>query len=98
MEIFFNVVYATSCLINILQYCGDCTDQSTLVAMMYSDFHYRPPPPTYQASMQEYRLRMLLLDNNRTGATANTADTNSPPRADVAEAISPPPLYRAQLR
>ena len=30
--------------------------------MMYSDFNYRPPPPSYQASMQEYRLRLLLLD------------------------------------
>ncbi|XP_035432390.1 uncharacterized protein LOC118264104 isoform X1 [Spodoptera frugiperda] len=25
-------------------------------AMLYPEFHYRPPPPTYQASMQEYRL------------------------------------------
>merc|ERR1719445_1889660 len=30
--------------------------------MMYSEFQYRPPPPSYQASMQEYRLRLLLMD------------------------------------
>jgi len=28
--------------------------------MIYSEFQYRPPPPSYQASMQEYRLRLLL--------------------------------------
>ncbi|KAH7944183.1 hypothetical protein HPB52_016873 [Rhipicephalus sanguineus] len=31
-------------------------------AMLYPEFQYRPPPPSYQASMQEYRLRLLLLD------------------------------------
>jgi hypothetical protein len=36
--------------------------QHPYAAMMYSDFNYRPPPPSYQASMQEYRLRLLLLD------------------------------------
>lgn len=34
-------------------------------AMMYPEFQYRPPPPSYQASMQEYRLRLLLLDRDR---------------------------------
>ena len=87
--------------------------------MMYSDFHYRPPPPSYQASMQEYRLRLLLLDrHNATGGSSgpglsNAAapplpgglapNVNSPEAAlsnhnAAAEAISPPPLYRAQLR
>ncbi|XP_028027086.1 uncharacterized protein LOC114240657 isoform X2 [Bombyx mandarina] len=33
-------------------------------AMLYPEFQYRPPPPTYQASMQEYRLRLLLLDRS----------------------------------
>ncbi|CAL4090286.1 unnamed protein product [Meganyctiphanes norvegica] len=33
-------------------------------AMMYPEFGYRPPPPSYQASMQEYRLRLLLLDRH----------------------------------
>ena len=49
--------------------------------MMYSDFNYRPPPPSYQASMQEYRLRLLLLDrghpnhNTLNGSNAATAET-----------------------
>lgn len=33
-------------------------------AMLYPEFHYRPPPPTYQASMQEYRLRFVFYYNN----------------------------------
>lgn len=37
-------------------------------AMMYPEFQYRAPPPSYQASMQEYRLRLLLLDR-RNGAS-----------------------------
>ncbi|KAJ8682479.1 hypothetical protein QAD02_018271 [Eretmocerus hayati] len=31
-------------------------------AMIYPEFQFRAPPPSYQASMQEYRLRLLLLD------------------------------------
>lgn len=30
-------------------------------AMLYPEFHYRPPPPTYQASMHEYRLRLVPI-------------------------------------
>ncbi|XP_075231194.1 uncharacterized protein LOC142330053 [Lycorma delicatula] len=50
-------------------------------AMMYPEFQYRAPPPSYQASMQEYRLRLLLLDRH-TGPTGNS--------------VSPPPTYRSQ--
>ncbi|XP_025405225.1 uncharacterized protein LOC112679572 [Sipha flava] len=50
-------------------------------AMMYPEFEYRAPPPSYQASMQEYRLRLLLLDRQ----------TNMPPVT-----ASPPPTYRSQ--
>ncbi|GFS87287.1 uncharacterized protein TNCV_2479281 [Trichonephila clavipes] len=57
-------------------------------AMMYPEFQYRPPPPSYQASMQEYRLRLLLLDRQQgSGATSNTASALSP--------VSPPPTYRS---
>ncbi|PSN57163.1 hypothetical protein C0J52_01476 [Blattella germanica] len=49
-------------------------------AMMYPEFQYRPPPPSYQASMQEYRLRLLLLDRASTGG---------------GHAVSPPPTYRS---
>merc|ERR1719414_1400358 len=45
--------------------------QHPYAAMMYSDFPYRPPPPSYQASMQEYRLRLLLLDRNTGGNPTN---------------------------
>ncbi|KAG5883574.1 hypothetical protein JTB14_016714 [Gonioctena quinquepunctata] len=54
-------------------------------AMMYPEFQYRPPPPSYQASMQEYRLRLLLLERG-----------NSPQiQAGIQNAISPPPTYRS---
>ncbi|KAH9365244.1 hypothetical protein HPB48_000107 [Haemaphysalis longicornis] len=39
-------------------------------AMLYPEFQYRPPPPSYQASMQEYRLRLLLLDRQGGGPPA----------------------------
>ncbi|XP_076338483.1 uncharacterized protein LOC143240236 [Tachypleus tridentatus] len=49
-------------------------------AMMYPEFQQRPPPPSYQASMQEYRLRLLLLDRQQVAAPS---------------LISPPPTYRS---
>lgn len=54
-------------------------------AMMYPEFQYRPPPPTYQASMQEYRLRLLLIDRGNTPQI----------QAGVQNAVSPPPTYRS---
>jgi hypothetical protein len=59
--------------------------------MLYSEFQYRPPPPSYQASMQEYRLRLLLMDRN----------APPPPPAAAAAApvlLSPPPAYRGPPR
>ncbi|KAK3930458.1 Mediator of RNA polymerase II transcription subunit 16 [Frankliniella fusca] len=58
-------------------------------AMMYPEFQYRPPPPSYQASMQEYRLRLLLLDRHpgAGGAPGGPAPPSS--------AVSPPPTYRS---
>uniref|UniRef100_T1IQ35 Uncharacterized protein n=1 Tax=Strigamia maritima TaxID=126957 RepID=T1IQ35_STRMM len=52
-------------------------------AMMYPEFQFRPPPPSYQASMQEYRLRLLLLDRQHT------------PSAMSMSPVSPPPTYRS---
>ncbi|XP_013792719.1 uncharacterized protein LOC106476617 [Limulus polyphemus] len=49
-------------------------------AMMYPEFQHRPPPPSYQASMQEYRLRLLLLDRQQGAASS---------------LVSPPPTYRS---
>lgn len=58
-------------------------------AMMYPEFQYRPPPPSYQASMQEYRLRLLLLDRH---PGAGVAGVVSPAQAAT---VSPPPTYRS---
>merc|ERR1711884_589563 len=60
-------------------------------AMMYSDFHYRPPPPSYQASMQEYRLRLLLLDR-QSGGSHPAGPTSGPGLA-----IEPPPNYKSHI-
>ncbi|RWS30282.1 hypothetical protein B4U80_02333 [Leptotrombidium deliense] len=53
-------------------------------AMFYPEFQYRPPPPSYQASMQEYRLRLLLLERSSSHHQTNSL---SP--------VSPPPTYRS---
>lgn len=62
------------------------TELFLLSAMMYPEFQYRPPPPSYQASMQEYRLRLLLLDRQQ-GSAPSTGSALSP--------VSPPPTYRS---
>ncbi|XP_055839775.1 probable serine/threonine-protein kinase DDB_G0267686 [Episyrphus balteatus] len=49
--------------------------------LLYPEFQHRPPPPSYQASMQEYRLRLLLLDRDRQNG--------------VVRGSSPPPTYRS---
>ncbi|XP_017887490.1 uncharacterized protein LOC108629369 [Ceratina calcarata] len=67
-------------------------------AMIYPEFQFRTPPPSYQASMQEYRLRLLLLDRLQ--------PTSSPPptyRSNAGSIVSPgtaresrPPSYCAR--
>ena len=54
--------------------------------MMYSDFNYRPPPPSYQASMQEYRLRLLLLDRGHTNH--NTLQTTNPVTTETRSVVA----------
>ncbi|XP_012271958.1 uncharacterized protein LOC105695184 [Orussus abietinus] len=64
-------------------------------AMIYPEFQFRTPPPSYQASMQEYRLRLLLLDRLQ--------PTSSPPptyRSNAGSVVAPgttresrPPSY-----
>ncbi|KAH7950294.1 hypothetical protein HPB49_022031 [Dermacentor silvarum] len=51
-------------LVTLFPYLSTNASQPSFVhaAMLYPEFQYRPPPPSYQASMQEYRLRLLLLD------------------------------------
>ncbi|KMQ96202.1 hypothetical protein RF55_3526 [Lasius niger] len=67
-------------------------------AMIYPEFQFRTPPPSYQASMQEYRLRLLLLDRLQ--------PTTSPPptyRSNAGSIAAPgttresrPPSYCAE--
>ncbi|XP_047995410.1 formin-like protein 14 [Leguminivora glycinivorella] len=72
-------------------------------AMLYPEFHYRPPPPTYQASMQEYRLRLLLLDRSAPAVSppptyrSNSASLvrGSSGAAWCVSEYSGPPSYRA---
>ena len=75
-------------------------------AMMYPEFQYRPPPPSYQASMQEYRLRLLLLDrdrHNQQQQQPQQSQSAAPSRPSCTVAplqppppVSPPPTYRSQ--
>jgi len=60
-------------------------------AMMYPEFQFRPPPPSYQASMQEYRLRLLLLDRHPAAGACPGAGI----AASSIPALSPPPTYRS---
>lgn len=63
---------------------------SIFLAMMYPEFQYRAPPPSYQASMQEYRLRLLLLErSNPTIAALGSQAMGHGPVTMV-----PPPPYR----
>ncbi|PRD25067.1 UNVERIFIED_CONTAM: hypothetical protein NCL1_41970 [Trichonephila clavipes] len=54
--------------------------------MLYPDITLRPPPPSYQASMQEYRLRLLLMDRQSPPVTHQPPPPQPPPL--------PPPMYR----
>ncbi|XP_064478086.1 uncharacterized protein LOC135391677 [Ornithodoros turicata] len=77
-------------------------------AMMYPEFQYRPPPPSYQASMQEYRLRLLLLDRGNGGggpppgphlppthSSGHPPGHQPPPPSTALSPVSPPPTYRS---
>ncbi|XP_031617704.1 putative uncharacterized protein DDB_G0286901 [Contarinia nasturtii] len=61
--------------------CGRRPCSGRAPGFLYPEFQHRPPPPSYQASMQEYRLRLLLLDRDR--------------QAGVVRGASPPPTYRS---
>lgn len=67
-------------------------------AMIYPEFQFRTPPPSYQASMQEYRLRLLLLDRLQpTSSPPPTYRSNSGSVAVPGTAReSRPPSYRTE--
>ncbi|XP_069963952.1 uncharacterized protein [Bactrocera oleae] len=49
----------------------------TAHGLLYPEFQHRPPPPSYQASMQEYRLRAPLTTTIRSaGPTSSIAGTS----------------------
>ncbi|KAG5670646.1 hypothetical protein PVAND_000894 [Polypedilum vanderplanki] len=58
--------------------------------LLYPEFQHRQPPPTYQASMQEYRLRLLLLDRDRSHGRRIVNAVSNPQSSS-----SPPPTYRS---
>ena len=60
--------------------------------MVYPEFVYRPPPPSYQASMQEYRLRLLLLER---GCINNSFFQPNFYNAQQFHHVTPPPTYRS---
>lgn len=59
--------------------------------MMYPEFQYRRPPPTYAASMQAYQAQMANAQSNNNTVTLvnNNSDDYSLPG-------SPPPSYRSR--
>lgn len=61
-------------------------------AMMYPEFSYRQPPPSYQASMQEYRLRLLLLERSNPTIAAFGSAAMGHGHGPVT--MVPPPPYR----
>lgn len=67
-------------------------------AMMYPEFQYRAPPPSYQASMQEYRLRLLLLDRRHAASPPPTyrSHPTSLARRGLSTEYSRPPSYRSR--
>ncbi|KAL7025179.1 hypothetical protein ACKWTF_013377 [Chironomus riparius] len=76
-------------------HCGrqQCLRNSSMShGLLYPEFTHRQPPPTYQASMQEYRLRLLLLDRDRQSHGRRlTAVVHQQSSA------SPPPSYRSNV-
>ncbi|KAL3875637.1 hypothetical protein ACJMK2_033567 [Sinanodonta woodiana] len=60
--------------------------------VLYPEFQYRRPPPTYSASMQEYQ-HQLMLAQQRHGS--GSYDPDNLPVEDYSLPSSPPPSYRS---
>nr|KAG5704161.1 hypothetical protein BaRGS_009691 [Batillaria attramentaria] len=50
--------------------------------MMYPEFQYRRPPPTYAASMQEYNSQLALAQANNNNSLANTSASGNQEREE----------------
>lgn len=60
---------------------------------MYPEFQYRRPPPTYNASMQEYQHQLVAAQQNQ---TPDIYDPENIPDEDYSLPSSPPPSYRSR--
>lgn len=62
---------------------------------MYPEFQYRRPPPSYNASMQEYQ-QQTQLAAQQPQQTPDLYDPNNLPDEDYSLPSSPPPSYRSR--
>ena len=60
---------------------------------MYPEFQFRRPPPSYNASMQDYQQQMAVAQQNQ---PPDTYDPNDMPEEDYSLPSSPPPSYRSR--
>ncbi|XP_045214072.2 uncharacterized protein LOC123564499 isoform X2 [Mercenaria mercenaria] len=60
---------------------------------MYPEFQYRRPPPSYNASMQEYQHQLMVAQQNQ---TPDIYDPENVPDEDYSLPSSPPPSYRSR--
>lgn len=62
------------------------------VGVMYPEFQYRRPPPSYNASMQDFQHQLALAQSQREQFHA----TEELPAEDYSLPSSPPPSYRSR--
>lgn len=62
------------------------------VGVMYPEFQYRRPPPSYNASMQDFQHQLALAQSQRERFHA----TEELPAEDYSLPSSPPPSYRSR--
>lgn len=60
---------------------------------MYPEFQYRRPPPSYNASMQEYQHQLQAAQQHQ---TPDLYDPENIPDEDYSLPSSPPPSYRSR--
>ncbi|KAK3575846.1 hypothetical protein CHS0354_008028 [Potamilus streckersoni] len=60
--------------------------------VLYPEFQYRRPPPTYSASMQEYQHQLMLAQQRH---ESGFYDPDNLPVEDYSLPSSPPPSYRS---
>ncbi|XP_052773766.1 uncharacterized protein LOC128212371 [Mya arenaria] len=63
---------------------------------MHREFRYRPPPPTYNASMVEYQQQQQQLAAQQAQQSPDIYDPDNDPDEDYSLPSSPPPSYRSR--